>query len=106
MRSVHLSCIARAAGFLACGLTMLVLQGSLIARVEAATRPKPAGNLIRVWTVGSPLTGALPPAAVPPGLRRQAESLGYTIEVETFRAIGFAAKFRRALQDHNEPEVL
>jgi hypothetical protein len=43
---------------------------------------------------------------VPPELRRQADSLGYTIEVEAFRATRFADKFRQALQDHSEPEVL
>lgn len=105
MRSVRLSFIARAC-LLACGLLMLVLHGSLIARVEAATPPKSDGNLIRVWTVGSPHTGALPQTVVPQGLRRQAESLGYRIEVEAFRAAGFAGKFRQALQDHKEPEVL
>jgi len=48
----------------------------------------------------------LPKAVVPPELRQRAEKLGYTIEVETFRASGFAAKFRQALQDHSEPEIL
>jgi hypothetical protein len=63
-------------------------------------------NLIRVWTVGSPLTGALPQAVVPPALRQRAEKLGYTIEVEAFRANGFAAKFRQAVLYNNEPEIL
>jgi hypothetical protein len=106
MRSVRLSFIASALDILACGLLTLVLHGSLIARVEAATPPKSGGNLIRIWTVGSPHTGALPQAVVPPELRRQGESLGYTIQVEAFRAAGFAGKFRQALEDHNEPEVL
>lgn len=65
-----------------------------------------SGNVIRVWTVGSPHTGALPPAVVPPELRQRAESLGYKIEVETFRAGVFTDKFREALQTHNEPEIL
>jgi hypothetical protein len=43
---------------------------------------------------------------VPAELRQRAKSLGYTIEVEAFRAGGFAAKFREALQNHNEPEIL
>jgi len=106
MKTARLSFIASAICFLACGLLMLVFQGSLIVRAVAATRPKPAGNLIRVWIVGSPHTGALPPAVVPSELRRRAESLGYTIEVEAFQAHGFAAKFRQALQDRKEPEVL
>jgi hypothetical protein len=71
-----------------------------------ATPPKSNSNLIRIWTIGSPHTGALPRVVVPPELRRRAQSLGYSIEIEAFRASGFALKFRQALQDHNEPEFL
>ena len=71
-----------------------------------ATPSKSGSNLIRVWIVGSPHTGALPPKTLPPELRQRAESLGYTIDVETFQASGFAAKFREALLVHEEPEVL
>ena len=106
MRVVRLSFIALAAGLVAGGLLMLVLYGGFIEPVGAQATPKPGGNLIRVWTVGSPWRGDLPQSAVPAELQRQAESLGYTIEVETFRAEGFAAKFRQALQEHNEPEIL
>jgi hypothetical protein len=74
---------------------------------SAPARAAKSGNkVILVWTVGSPHTGSLPPATVPPELRQRAESLGYTIEIETFRAIGFTGKFRQALQEHNEPEIL
>jgi len=62
--------------------------------------------VIRIWIVGSPHTNELPLTLVPPELRRRAESLGYTIEMEAFRATGFAAKFHEALQTHNEPEIL
>lgn len=86
-------------------LTVL-LHASLIAPVGAATPSKSSSNVIRIWSVGSPHTGALPPAVVPPELRQRAESLGYTIEVQTFRAGEFAAKFRQALLNHNEPEIL
>jgi hypothetical protein len=106
MKVTRLSVVAhRAVGLAACGLLMLVLHASFIERVGAIP-PKPSGNLIRVWTVGSPQTDALPPAVVPAALQRQAENLGYTIEVQTFPAAGLAAKFRQALQDQNEPEVL
>ena len=90
----------------ACVLLTLFLHASSIAPVGAATLPKSSSNVIRVWTVGSPHTGALPQAVVPPELRQRAESLGYIIEVEAFRASGFAAKFRQALQSHDEPEIL
>lgn len=71
-----------------------------------AISTKASNNVIRVWTVGSPHTGALPLAVVPFELRQRAESLGYTVEVEVFRASGFANKFRQALLNHDEPEIL
>ncbi len=89
----------------ACVLLTLFLPASSIAPA-GATSTKSSNNVIRVWTVGSPHTGALPRAVVPRELRQRAERLGYTIEVEAFRASGFAAKFRDALQNHNEPEIL
>src|SRR6185295_6382794 len=97
---------ARIASLLVVVSLILFLYASSIAPVDAARQTKPSSNLIRVWTVGSPHTDALPKAVVPPELRQRAEKLGYTIEVETFRASGFAAKFRQALQDHSEPEIL
>ena len=84
----------------------LFLALFLHAPAGAATRAKATGDLIRIWIVGSPHTGALPPAVVSPELKQRTERLGYTIEVESFRASGFAAKFRQALQDHTEPEIL
>ena len=104
MRSVRI-----ASGFLhlfACGLLTLFLHASSIAPADARTPSRSSSNVIRIWTVGSPHTGVLPPAVVPRELRERAESLGYTIEIEAFRASGFAAKFREALQYHNEPEIL
>ena len=102
MSSVRL--LSRTLNLFSCCLLIFILHNSVIAQAEAS--PKPNGKLIRVWTVGSPHTNALPPAVVPAELQRKAQSLGYTIEVETFKAIGFADRFRQALQEHNEPEVL
>src|SRR5690242_16782354 len=96
-------CVLRASNPLlifACVSFTLCLHASSIVAVGAKTRTKPDNNVIRVWTVGSPHTGALPAAVVPPALRQRAENLGYTIEIEAFRANGFAVKFRQALQDH------
>lgn len=105
MKVVSLSLFfGRAFGLSACCLLILA-HGNLLGRAGAKGTPRPS-NVIRVWTVGSPFRGDLPPAIVPPALQRQAESLGYTIEVQTFQAVGFAAKFRQAIQEHNEPEVL
>src|SRR6185503_14320083 len=78
----------------------------LTLHASSTAHTRRSSNLIRVWTVGSPHTCALPRVVVPPELRQRAESLGYIIEVETFRASGFAAQFRQALQAHNEPEIL
>jgi hypothetical protein len=77
-----------------------------IAQASAAAPAKPGNSLIRIWTVGSPHTNALPPAVIPLELRQRAESLGYTIEIEAFRPDSFAAQFHQALQNHNEPEIL
>lgn len=84
-----------------------MLEGVLTVKIIDKTSALPQkSDLIRVWIVGSPHTGALPPAVVPSELRRRAESLGYTIELEAFQANGFASKFRQALLDRKEPEVL
>ena len=102
MTTVRLS--SRILYLFACGLLVFILHASAIAQAEAS--PQANRTVIRVWTVGSPHTNALPEAAVPTELQRRAESLGYKIEVETFRPAGFAARFRKALDEHNEPEVL
>jgi hypothetical protein len=94
------------------GITSTVLPIFLLtlflhsSSVSTATPARSGNSVIRIWTVGSPHTGALPRAVVPPELRQRAESLGYTIEIEAFRASGFATKFRQALLDHDEPEIL
>ena len=85
---------------------LLVLFGGTLCQVHAVSVTKTGGNLIRVWSVGSPFTGALPQTRVPPELEHQAEKLGYTIVVENFRAAGFVARFREAFQAHNAPEIL
>ncbi len=78
----------------------------LILSLHPDSSAKPSNDLIRVWIVGSPYTGALPREVVSREFSQRAESLGYKIEVESFRAAGFAARFRQALQDHHEPEIL
>jgi len=102
MTNVRIS--SRILALFSCGLLIFILHGSVVAQDEAS--PKANRTVIRVWIVGSPHTNALPRAAVPAELQRRAESYGYTIEVETFRPAGFAARFRQALDEHNEPEVL
>lgn len=89
-----------------CVLLTLLLHASSIAPVNAATPVKPSSSLIRIWIVGSPHTNEMPEAVIPNELRQRAESLGYSIEVQAFRANGFAAYFHQALQNHYEPEIL
>ena len=84
----------------------VVLALFLFTPIDAATQPESSSNVTRIWIVGSPHTNALPPGVVPPELRKRAESLGYVIEIEAFRASGFAAQFHQALQSHTEPEIL
>lgn len=90
----------------ACVLFALFVYASENAPVSAATTVKSNSTVIRIWIVGSPHTNELPPAVVPPELRKRAESLGYSIEMEALRASSFAAQFHQAVQNHNEPEIL
>lgn len=98
-----MKCLRITSSFLPIFLLALCFHSS---SAGTTTPSKSSSNLIRIWTVGSPHTGALPPAVVPSELRQRAESLGYTIEIKAFRANGFVPQFRQALQDHNEPEIL
>jgi hypothetical protein len=78
--------------------TSLLTFGCILLTLFLHAPPSKSGsNLIRIWIVGSPHTGALPSAIVPPDLRRRAESLGYTITVQSFQANGFTARFHEAL---------
>jgi hypothetical protein len=92
---VRQAIVGQAIRLAACGLLLLTLHAGLMCRARAEGTRKPSGNVIRVWSVGSPNTGALPQTAVPLVVERQAEKLGYTIEVQNFLAAGFAAKLRQ-----------
>jgi len=59
----------------------------LIVSFHPDSREQSGNNLIRVWAVGSPYTGVLPPDVVPRELSQGAESLGYKIEIEAFLAL-------------------
>ena len=89
-----------------CVLVMLVLNAGSMEPVDAATPATASNSLIRIWIVGSPLTNEMPPAVIPNDLRQRTESLGYSIEIQAFRATGFAAYYREAVQNHYEPEIL
>jgi hypothetical protein len=84
---------------------LFVLVSTVTVADANATRSR-ANNVIHVWAIGSPNNGVLPNITVPTGLQRQAENLGYTIEINSFRAAGFAETLGQAVRDHTEPEVL
>lgn len=96
--------VSRASRLAVCYLLVVVFHAALMCAAQA--QRVQSANVIRVWSVGSPLTGALPQTVVPPVLQRQAEKLGYTIEVLNMRAVEFSPKLRQAVHEHNEPEIL
>jgi len=98
------SMLSQASRVPVCGLVALVFHAALMCAAQAQSIQ--AGNVIRVWSVGSPLTGALPQTVVPRVLQRQAEKLGYTINVLNMRAVEFAPKLQQAMHEHNVPEIL
>lgn len=61
---------------------------------------------IRIWKVGSPHTGDIPPTELPPALAREAGSRGWRLSLEAFPAQGFAGRFFAALRDGAAPDVL
>ena len=85
----------------------LLLAGLLLGiwQSQDATAGTP-NNVIHVWSVGSPFTEALPQTVVPSELEQQAQQLGYTIEIQSFRAAGFASTLHEAVATHTEPELI
>jgi hypothetical protein len=71
----------------------------------AAPRGTP-GATIRVWKVGSPHTGDVPPTTVSPVLRQQLRKRGIGIEVQSFPAKGFAEIFSDAAGRNAAPDVI
>jgi hypothetical protein len=66
----------------------------------------PQAKAITVWKVGSPYQNGAPGKAISAELKLKAKSLGCTIEVEVFPAVGFADAFFAAFEKHQEPDVL
>jgi len=66
----------------------------------------PQAKAITVWKVGSPYYEGAPGKAISTDLKMKARSLGCTIQVETFPAVGFADSFLAAFEKHQEPDVL
>ena len=95
-----------------CSLCLLVLA-SCITFPSAQQQPlpgsltcSPQAKAITVWKVGSPYENGAPAKAISAELKLKAESLGCTIHVEVFPAVGFADSFFAAFEKHQEPDVL
>ena len=91
----------------AVGFSALVLLiNTAVCRATPLQGQKRPANLIRVWSVGSAFTNNLPEKEVPLELRQRAETGGYVLEIESVSAAEFSERLRRAVQTHEEPEVL
>ncbi|HYW70662.1 MAG TPA: hypothetical protein VE961_06495, partial [Pyrinomonadaceae bacterium] len=83
-------------------LAFITICGFFIT-AEAGGKPT---NVIRIWSVGSPHSGAFLRTTVPPDLQAQARALGYDLVVEGFLAAGFPERLHQAVATHTEPEVI
>jgi hypothetical protein len=64
------------------------------------------GRTISIWKIGDPHEVGTPEANIPSDLRQRAKQIDAQIVVETFPAKGFTARFRTAIKDHREPDIL
>ena len=74
--------------------------GSIVAGAGAA------GDAIRIWKVGSPHRGEIPPTTLPPALAREATRRGFRLSIEAFPATGFATTFFDAVARGAAPDLL
>jgi len=95
-----------------CSLCLLVLASCITFSI-AKQQPlpglltcSPPAKAITVWKVGSPYQNGAPGKAISAKLKMKAKSLGCTIQVEVFPAVGFADSFFAAFEKHQEPDVL
>jgi hypothetical protein len=95
-----------------CSLCLLVLTSSItFASAQQWPLPgsltcSPQAEAITVWKVGRPYDYFAPAKAISADLKLRVESLGCTIQVEVFPAVGFADWFFAAFEKHQEPDVL
>jgi hypothetical protein len=75
-------------------------------RLPSSPTCSPQVRTITVWKVGSPYENGAPSKTISAELKLRAKSLGCTIQVEVFPAVGFADSFFAAFQKHQEPDVL
>lgn len=64
------------------------------------------GVTIRIWKIGSPHSGGVPPTTVSPVLQQQLARRGIGVEVQAFPAKGFAELFSDAARRNAAPDVI
>jgi hypothetical protein len=75
--------------------------------VRSLIRRGNAGQeIIRVWRVGSPHHGDVPPGGIPPDLQEEAAKLGCILEVRVMPARDLRDSFFGALATNDEPDIL
>jgi hypothetical protein len=89
------------ASVLAWSLVGVAQRGVQVTATDSQGKPT-----IHVWSVGSPHTGETTQNIVPPAIKREADKLGYQIEMQTFAAKGFADNFFAAVAEKREPDIL
>jgi hypothetical protein len=82
------------------------LACSVFAALLLATAQAQPHTTIRVWKVGSPHTGDIPPTDLPPALAKEVGSRGWRLTVDAFPAQGFAARFMAAASSGSAPDVV
>jgi hypothetical protein len=83
-----------------------LLACSAFAALLLATAQAQPHTTIRVWKVGSPHTGHIPPTHLPAALAREVGSRGWRLTVEGFPAQGFATRFMAAARSGSAPDIL
>lgn len=63
-------------------------------------------NAITIWKVGSPYTGDIPDARLPAALAGEAATRGWTLQIKSFPAQGFAERFAAAIRAQSTPDVV
>ena len=75
--------------------------------LTAASAPRPVPRTtLRVWKIGSPYDGDIPPATIPSVLREDLRNRNIDVELQTFPAKGFAQLFAEAVQRNAAPDIL
>ena len=89
-------------------LTAPILFGRMSAQVVTGPDDAPTGNNeIVIWRAEAPSARSLRmPAVIPPRLIAAAETIGYTIRLQSFPAQQFAQSLFSAAETHQEPDVI